>query len=241
MKAENLPTEFEGDLRGAVFWGVDLRDATFRDANLTGATFSHVWLVDVEVDGLVDRLIVNGVDVTDYVNARDPWHPLRAMLRPDDAAGMRDAWAALESEWDETIDRARVLATDAVTTSVNGEWSFVETVRHLLFANDKWFGLPIAGDREFHPYGLPNSGSADLDWPGLDRETTPDLDAVVAARRVRNDRLATFLLQVAPVELDREVDVMENGPHPVRECVLTIFEEEFWHLRYARRDLATLA
>ena len=36
----------------------------------------------------------------------------------------------------------------------------------------------------------------------------------------------------------REVDVLENGPNPVRECLYTVFEEEFEHNRYAVRDLA---
>ena len=79
-----MPEEFEGDLAGAVFWGADLHGATFRDVDLTGARISHAWFVDVEIDALVDQLVVNGVDVTAYVNERDAWYPLRAMIRPSD-------------------------------------------------------------------------------------------------------------------------------------------------------------
>ena len=57
--------------------------------------------------------------------------------------------------------------------SVGGEWSFVDTLRHLVFAMDKWFTTPILGDEEFHPIGLPNTGSADFGWPGLDRSAAP--------------------------------------------------------------------
>ena len=99
-----MPEEFEGDLAGAVFWGADLSGARFRDVNLTDATISHAWLVNVDIDALVDRVVINGVDVTAYVNERDPWYPLRAMLRPTDPEGMRSAWAALEVEWATTID-----------------------------------------------------------------------------------------------------------------------------------------
>lgn len=28
--------------------------------------------------------------------------------------------------------------------------------------------------------------------------------------------------------------------NPLRECIFTVLEEGFWHLRYALRDLATL-
>ena len=34
--------------------------------------------------------------------------------------------------------------------------------------------------------------------------------------------------------------MLENGPNPVQECICTVFEEEFWHNRYALRDLAQL-
>jgi hypothetical protein len=86
-----MPEEFEGDLAGAVFWGADLSGARFRDVNLTDAKISHAWLVNVDIDALVDKVVINGVDVTAYVNERDPWYPLRAMLRPVDPEGMRAA------------------------------------------------------------------------------------------------------------------------------------------------------
>src|SRR5215471_15072518 len=149
---------FEGDLTGAVFWGADLSGARFRDVNLTGVRISHAWLVDVDIDALVDRFVVNGVDVTAYVNERDPWYPLRAMLRPSDPEGMRTAWTALEAEWGKTVTRALALPEGRLHESVDGEWSFVQTLRHLVFAMDKWFTEPILGEG-FEPFGLPNTGS----------------------------------------------------------------------------------
>ena len=111
-----MPEEFEGDLAGAVFWGADLSGARFRDVNLTDATISHAWLVNVDIDALVDTVVINGVDVTAYVNERDPWYPLRAMLRPSDPEGMRATWAALEDEWAKTISRALALPEGSCTS-----------------------------------------------------------------------------------------------------------------------------
>ena len=91
-----MPEEFEGrDLSDAVFWGVDLSRATFRDVLLERVRFSHAMLIDVEIDGVVDRVVINGVDVTQYVNEGDQWYPLRGMLRPDNPADMRATWNAL--------------------------------------------------------------------------------------------------------------------------------------------------
>jgi len=44
----------------------------------------------------------------------------------------------------------------------------------------------------------------------------------------------------AATDFTRPIDVLENGTNPVQECIYTVFEEEFWHNRYAQRDLAQL-
>lgn len=132
-----MPEELEGDLRGTVVWGADMRGSTFRDVDLTGTRITHSALVDVEVDARVERLVVNGVDVTAYVAERAPWHPLR---------------------------------------------------------------------------------------------TTGEARAVWSERRAA---VTAFLADVADDALAGTVDVLENGPHTVRQCVQVVFEETFWHLRDA--------
>jgi hypothetical protein len=234
-----VPQEFEGDLTEAEFWGADLRGARFRDVNLTDVTISHAWLVDVTVDAFIDRVVVNGVDVTAFVNEHDPWYPLRKVLRVSDPAGMRSGWAALRQAWAATVARAQQLPADAAHESVDGEWSFVQTLRHLVLAMDKWFGAPILG-RPFHPFGLTDSGSTDTSVPGLDREAAPSLSDVLAIRADQALRLGDYLAAVTADDLTRSVDVLDAGPHLVRDCISTVFEEEFWHHRYAVRDLAKL-
>jgi hypothetical protein len=234
-----MPGEFEGDLTEAVFWGADLSRAHFRDVNLTDATITHAWLINVDIDALVERVVINGVDVTAYVNEGDPWYPLRGMLRPPDPDGMRAAWAALEDEWATTIARATALPEAALHESVNGEFSFIETLRHLVMAMDKWFTAPILGE-PFSPIGLPNKGSLDFPWPGLDYSLTPSVSETLAVRADRATRLRDYLASVSTADFTRSIDILENGPNPLSECIYTVFEEEFWHNRYALRDLALL-
>jgi DinB superfamily/Pentapeptide repeats (8 copies) len=234
-----MPEEFDGDLAGAVFWGADLSGARFRDVNLTDAKISHAWLVNVDIDALVEGVVINGVDVTAYVNERDPWYPLRAMLRPSSPDEMRAAWLALEEEWDKTIARAQALPEDALHQSVNDEFSFVQTLRHLVFAVDKWFTAPVLGE-SFSPIGLPNTGSIDFAFPGLDYNMSPSAADVLAVRAERATRIRVFLATVIADDFTRPIDVLENGEHPLLECIYTVFEEEFWHNRYAVRDLASL-
>src|SRR4029079_1484312 len=111
-------------------------------------------------------------------------------------AAMRETWTSLEQEWSETINRARQLTEDQLHESVGGEWSFVETLRHLVFAMDKWFTVPILGATTFQAYGLTNKGSAGLDWPGLDRGANPNLDEVLAVREQRAASFREFLQQL---------------------------------------------
>ena len=235
-----MAEEFEGDLAGAVFWGADLKGAHFRDVDLTGIRISHAWFVDVEVDAQIDRVVINGVDVTDYVNERDPWHPLRAMIRPTEPEGMRAAWSALEEAWAATVAQAQALPEAALSESVDGEWSFVQTVRHLVMAIDKWFTAPILGEA-FHPFGLPNTGSMDFPFPGIDTTSTPTLAEAMAVHADRAERVRGYVATVSSSDLERTVEVLENGPNSVQECLHTVFEETFWHNRYARRDLTILA
>jgi hypothetical protein len=234
-----MAEEFEGDLGGAVFWDADLTGAHFRDVDLTGATISHSRLVDVDIDALIDAVVVNGVDVTTYVNERDPWYPLRAMLRPSSPEDMRATWAALEDEWAKTVSGARALPEDMLHESVNDEWSFVQTLRHVVFAMDKWFTAPILGE-SFHPIGLPNSGSVDFPWPGLDYDLTPSVSEALAVRAGRATHFRDYLASVTSAEFPRPIEVLENGTKPLQEGLHVVFEEEFWHNRYARRDLAQL-
>jgi hypothetical protein len=234
-----MPEEFEGDLTAAVFWGADLRGARFRDVNLTDVKISHAWLVNLEIDAFIDGVVVNGVDVTAFVNEHDPWYPLRSVLRVSDPESMRTGWAALCEAWAATVARAQRLPAGEMHSSVDGEWSFVQSLRHLVFAMDKWFTAPILGGR-FYPLGMPNTGSIDFPWPDLDRDATPSLTEVLAARAGQANLLGDYLAAVTTDDLTRSVDVRENGPHRVRDCIATVFEEEFWHNRYADRDLAKL-
>lgn len=236
---ESSPREIEGeDFAKATVWGVNFAGANFEDVNFTDATMKRVWLRNVTVDGFVERLVVNGVDVTDTVNAGDPWWPLRGMLRPSDGDGHRAAWVALRDAWSELIASAREVSTEAFGISVNGEWSLRDTLRHLVFVTDKWLFAPLIGATEFAPIGLSNSGSRDYPWPGVDKDADPDPNEVVAAYVERSRRVSEYLATFDPAGLPAEVEILENGTMPAAECLYAVFEEEFEHLRYATRDLS---
>lgn len=232
-----MTSEFEDqDLTGASFWGVLLRNARFRDVDFTGTRTHHVFIDDVEIDGFIDGLIINGVDVTDHVNANDPWQPLRGMLRPRDVPSIRAGRAETGRWWQQTLDRAGELTDDQRRRSVDGEWSFIETLRHLVFITDKWFTAPLTGGT-FQAIGIPNTGSASFPWPGIEPDVDPSYDDVLATRRTQGDMINSTLDRLTDAELEERVEVPESGRATVLNCWHALLEEEFEHLRYARRDL----
>src|SRR5580693_3407417 len=149
----------------------DLQGAEFVDANLHGARFCRADLSDVvmravDVRGVdIDApflfnfdsfLRVNGVDVVPLVEAElNRRFPGRADKRAGDPDGLRAAWAGVERTWSATLERAAAMPAGAVDESVGGEWSFTQTLRHLVLATDMWLGRAILEtEQPFHPFGL---------------------------------------------------------------------------------------
>src|SRR5919202_639143 len=102
--------------------------------DFAGVVMTGVELADVRIEGEFKNLLLNGVDVAPLVEAElDRRSPERAKMRPTDPAGFREAWDIVEQLWDGTVARARGLDPDLLHASVDGEWSFIETLRHLVF------------------------------------------------------------------------------------------------------------
>jgi uncharacterized damage-inducible protein DinB len=246
-----MPTEFEGeDLHDAVFWGVDLRGARFRDVDLSGARVSHARIVDVEVDALVERLTINGVDVTAYVDAElDRRHPERVQLRQMRTADdFRAMWETVERLWSATIARAERLPEPARHERVDDEWSFVETLRHLVFATDAWASRTVLDEpMPYHRLGLAQTAYAPADAAalGIDLDARPSFAEVMTVRADRMALVRGIVDGLTDTELERmctrtPAPGYPEGERSVGECLAVVIEEECEHHRYAVRDLAVL-
>jgi DinB superfamily/Pentapeptide repeats (8 copies) len=238
--------DFTGeDLSGSLFERVDLSGARFRAVDWRGVVMTGVEMVDVRIDGELQNVVMNGVDVAPLVEAElDRRDPERAKMRPTDPAGFREAWDIVERLWDGTVERARGFDPDLLHESVNGEWSFIETLRHLVFATDAWVRRAILGDPSpWDPLDLPWDEMADLPGIPRDRKVRPSLDQVLALRR---DRMATVRTVVdglteETLAADTEPVDAPGWPPPqsfaVRECLLIVLNEEWHHRTFAERDL----
>jgi hypothetical protein len=236
------------DLAGSRFEQVDLSGTRFRNIDLTGAVIRGAVLVNVDIDALIADVRINGVDVVPLVEAElDRRYPERAKMRPADADGFRQAWEILERLWQQTVARARGLAPDLLHERVDDEWSFIETLRHLVFATDAWVSRAILGQPSpWDPLGLPHDDMPDDAGVPRDAGARPSLDQVLALRADRMATVRRVLAGLTDAELAGWTEpVTEPGYPPpqsyaVRRCLQAILTEEWEHRLFAERDLSVL-
>jgi hypothetical protein len=236
--------------RGARIHLCNLAGLEIRDCEVDGLKIVDCYGTDVYVGGGFERVVVNDVDVTAYVEAElDRQHPARVLAReattPED---YRAAWDAIEAIWATTLDRARRLPEGTLHERVDGEWSFVETLRHLLMAGDVWLGNAVLEEpAPNHPLGLPHGGMPPdaVAKLGLRVEATATLEEVLAPRLARMATMRRVVDGLTDAELDRVCSRKPADPYPdveyvVRRCLKVVLKEEAEHHRYAVRDLARL-
>jgi uncharacterized protein YjbI with pentapeptide repeats len=236
--------DFTGrELRRMFLHGVDMRGCAIYDTRLRGVDLS-----DIDIQGDLKNVRVNGVDIAPLVeaelNRRDPD---RAKMRPVDADGYRDAWPILEARWTATVARARALPEQRLHESVDDEWSFIQTLRHLCFATDAWVARMVLGEPSpWHPLDLPWDNAPGWDGIPWDRDVQPPLDEVLAMRAERQKLVRGVLADLTDEQLASTVTRTEPGwPQaqdlPVEHCLRIVLKEEWQHRDFAERDLAVLA
>jgi uncharacterized protein YjbI with pentapeptide repeats len=230
----------DANLRGARFVRADLSGVVMRGVSVDGADIDAPWLLDGD-----SFLHVNGVDVAPFVEAElNRRFPGRADRRVGDPDGLRKAWATLERTWAATLERVAAMPAGTVDVSVGGEWSFAQTLRHLVLATDAWLGRAILEiEQPFHPLG---QAGADAEDAGLDMSifttVTPSYADVLEVRAGRVAMVRDFLATVTSDELaaTRKNPWDPEYQETTLSCLHVILEEEWEHLRYAVRDLDSI-
>ncbi len=145
-------------------------------------------------------------------------------------------------------ERAGRLPAAALAEQVNEEWSFEQTLRHLIFITDAWASRTVLDEpMPYHPLGLPQSWypAADAAALGIDLTAQPGYAEILAARA---DRMAVMRRIVTSLTDDGLGRLCQRSPAPgypdedrtVIECISVVLEEEIEHYRFAVRDLAVL-
>jgi len=170
----------------------------------------------------------------------------RDKLKAADPNGLAEAWAMIEDLWKGTVVQARKLPEPILHEQVDGEWSFVQTLRHLVLVTDCWLRRMVKGiERPYHPWSLGGSWlTAPRRW-GIDPDADPSLGEILELRRERMDEVRDVITDANVEELARICVPPDSPGHPgkdhtVLECLQVILKEEWQHHRYAVRDLEVL-
>ena len=215
------------NLRGARFAECDLSDVVMRGVEIAGMDIDAPWLSEGR------GLRVNGVDIAPFVEQElDRRFPGRSERRAQSPAALREAWTSVDRAWEAAIERAAALPAGSVDVGIDDEWSFSETLRHLVHGIDIWLGKAVLGlaEADFHPLGLGYGSRVSV---------AASFDDVLAARAERATMVRDFLATVTDEVLDEE----RRNPHnpanaeTVRHCLHVILKEGWEHLRFALRDL----
>jgi hypothetical protein len=237
-------------LRGARFTVADLTGARLVDCDLSDVKIVDSWLVNVDISGFLHNVVINGVDVTGYVSAElDRMHPERVQLREMRTADdFRAMWRTIGQLWASTVQRAQRLPEAALDERVDEEWSFVETLRHLVYITDSWASRTILDEpMPFHPWGIPQTAYAPADAAalGMDLDARPRMAQVLPVRADRMAVVSRIVEDLSDSDLGR---LCSRSPapgypeeaRPVAECLAVVMEEECEHYRFAVRDLGRL-
>jgi len=165
-----------------------------------------------------------------------------AGLFGDDLDGIRAANVGVRDLWDATVTRARRLDAPRLEERVGGEWSFVETLRHVLFVHDAWVRDVIEEEpAPYHPWGMPPDflPPPAVTAMGLSVDARPSLDEVLEVLADRQAQLDRVLARLTPGDLARTC-TPRDGQFQVVGCLQVVVFESWAHHQYATRDLAVL-
>jgi hypothetical protein len=114
---------------------------------------------------------------------------------------------------------------------VDGEWSFIQTLRHLVFATDAWIRRAMLGEpRPGDSLDLPFTTFRKLTGIPNDPDVRPSLDEVLALREDRMETVRRVLDGLTQEQLESQTEAVTEpgcpepaatppwllGEHPVR-------------------------
>lgn len=233
----------DADLRRARFTRCDLGEVRMRTVELGGARIDGTWF-----SAGSQGVFLNDVEVTGFVEQQlDRRFPGREPRGSHHGAELLQSWDAVSAHGAAACRTLDELPAGTQDLSVDGEWSFAQTLRHLVMATDTWLRGCIFGEEHpYHPIGVPNHEYA-LD--GYDKsvfsESDPDFSRVLQVRAERQQQVRDFLLvqdaQSLQAARRHPWDAEHSAMLSVGAALRVLLDEEYEHLRYAVRDLKSLA
>jgi len=148
----------------------------------------------------------------------------------------RTSAAEVTGALEATVLRAASLPEEQLQRGVNGEWSTVESLRHVVLIVDLWLTKTVLGEGDpFHPMALPPTFMPpQLPGTSIDPEARPTFEEACEVVRGRLATVRTAVDSLTPDDLDRPVAAHAKT---VGGALSVLFGELRAHNRYINRDL----
>jgi len=236
------------NLEGSVFRNVNLHHAVFEDVNLQEVSIRNANLKDFSIDNAyIKGLTVFGLRVDLLIEAeldrRDPERVRLRMADPYAPESVQTVMKRLDEVRGEFCDTLRSEGPGLlVTRSSPEQWSVIEIVRHLVFAEDLYLNRWILrNDEPWAKLGLlPAFLADDPKYSEVGSEPTEDLETVLAAWETLHTGTQKFVAGLTPEKLQRDTSDVDFGQGTVGQVLQGLAQHDLDHIRQAERVIATL-
>jgi hypothetical protein len=234
------------NLGGAVFRNVNLGGAIFDDVNLAGATINSANLGGVRIENAGIRgMTIFGIRVDELIEAElDRRDPERARLRMKDRHDPETVRAVM-ARLDEVragfgVTLRAAAGSQLTARPQSDEWSPLENVRHLVFAEDMYAHRWIAcDDVPWCELGLlPDFLARDPDYAGVGTDPSEDLEAVLAAWDGIHACTRAFVARATREDLLRDTSGVDFGQGTVGGVLQGLALHDLHHIRLVEEMLA---
>ena len=246
------------DMTGTIFHSVNLQRATFEDVNLAGASIHNANLAGATIrnanlagftieDANIRGLTVFGFQVDQLISAElDRRDPERVRLRMADICDPECVRSVLNRLAE--VRRAfysLLRSTDPKLLSTRpapDQWSIIENIRHLLFAEDMYLNRWILqNDEPWCKLGLLSDFLAgNPKFAEVGSQPTDDLETLLAAWEAIHARMMEFVAAVTPDELRRDTSQMDFGQGTVGGILQGQAQHDLEHIRQVEAALSAL-
>ena len=236
------------DLGGTVFRNVNLYRAVFDDVNLEGASIGNANLKDLAIEeAFIGGMTILGIRVDLLISAElDRRDPERVRLRvsdsgdPDQVRAMMKRLEELRSEFYALLRSTE--ARQLRTRPDPGQWSAIEIVRHLIFAEDLYLNRWILGnDEPWCRLGLlPAFLAHESGYADVGSEPTDDLESVLEAWSAIHSTMQEYVADVTAEQLQRDTSETDFGQGTVGQILQWMAQHDLEHIRKVEGMLGKL-
>jgi hypothetical protein len=237
------------NMAGTVFHNVNLEGAVFDDVNLAGARIHNANLGNFTIeDAYIKGLTIFGFRVDQLIEAElDRRDPERARLRMADCFDPECVRVVLDHLCEVRAGFSAFLrSTDPVLLTARPDpenWSAVENLRHLIFAEDLYLNRWLQQNEE--PWcklgQRPDFLADDPRYADVGSQPTEDIELLLAAWDAIHTRMMVFVAAVSADELHRDTSKIDFGQGTAGRVLQTLALHDLEHIRQAEAAVAKLS